>query len=137
MCREAIPLGFLDRPGPLNLSEIKKTYKSSLWFYEAKNGGWWLYEHRVAEDIEKAFSDKKEQTHVEISGFPYTVDFVDMVQYRKDRPNRKRKIKRDGVREESVKGVAGICIEASVCDDNDSNLVDYSAPTSSDSTLHC
>lgn len=110
-----IPTGFLDRPGVLNISELKKAYPSTPWFYEAKNGGWWLYEYRVAEDIEKAFSDKKEQTHVQISGFPYTIDFINMVQYRDDRPNRKRKIKRDGVNEESVKGVAGICVDTSTC----------------------
>ena len=124
MCREAIPVGFLDRPGGLDVTELRKAYKSTPWFYEAKNGGWWLYEHRVAEDIEKAFSDKNEQTHVQISGFSYTVDFVNMVQYRKDRPNRKRKIKREGVSEENVKGVAGIYIETSIGDNNDNNLVD-------------
>ena len=90
---------------------------SCVWFYESKNGGWWMYEHRVAEEIEKAFSDKKQQVHVQISGFLYTIDLIGMVQYRDDRPSRKRRIKRGGVCEESIKGVAGILIKDSVKDE--------------------
>ena len=76
-----------------------------------------MYERRVAEEIEKAFNDKKEQICVQISGFSYTIDLVNMVQYRDDKPNRKRKIKRGGVSDDSVKGVAGILIKDSVTEE--------------------
>ena len=70
-----------------------------------------MYEHRVAEDLEKAFCANQDKIHVEISGFLYTVDLVNMVQYRDDRPDRKRQIKREGVTEDCIKGVAGIWIK--------------------------
>lgn len=115
LCREAIPIGFLDQSVMLKTDEIKRTLtESNIWFYEAKNGGWWVYERRVAEEIEKAFRDQKAQVHVQISGFLYTVDLVNMFQYREDKPDRKRHIKRGGVNEDCIKGVAGICIENSV-----------------------
>ena len=117
LCRETIPFGFLNKLVVLNKDEIAALTNSCVWFYEAKNGGWWMYEHRVAEEIEKAFNDKKEQTHIQISGFLYTVDLVSMVQYRDDRPSRKRRIKRGGVREESIKGVAGLLIKDSIPDE--------------------
>ena len=115
LCREPIPFGFLNKMVVLSKDEITTlTNSCSTWFYEAKNGGWWMYERRVAEEIEKAFNDKKEQIRVQISGFPYTIDLVSMVQYRDDKPNRKRKIQRGGVSDDSVKGVAGILIKDSV-----------------------
>lgn len=70
-----------------------------------------MYEQRVAEEIEKAYSHKKDQAHVQISGYSYTIDLINMVQYRNDRPERKRHIRRGGVSEECIKGVAGIWIE--------------------------
>ena len=112
LCRELIPSGFIDQPDVINKDEIMKTLrKSRTWFYEARNGGWWMYEHRVAEDLEKAFCANQDKIHVEISGFLYTVDLVNMVQYRDDRPDRKRQIKREGVTEDCIKGVAGIWIK--------------------------
>lgn len=90
---------------------------SCTWFYEAKNGGWWMYERRVGEEIERAFNDKKDQICVQISGFSYIIDLVSMVQYRDDKPNRKRKIQRGGVSDDNVKGVAGILIKDSVTEE--------------------
>lgn len=76
-----------------------------------------MYERRVAEEIEKAFSDTKEKICVQISGFSYTIDLVNMVQYRDDKPNRKRKIRRGGTSDDNVKGVAGILIKDSVTEE--------------------
>ena len=117
LCREPIPLGFLDRSVVLKKSEVERTLtKPSIWLYEAKNGGWWIYEQRVAEEIEKAFKDQKDQAHVQICGYSYTIDLVGMIQYREDKPNRKRRIRRGGVNEEHIKGVAGIFIDSHVND---------------------
>lgn len=75
-----------------------------------------MYEHRVGKEIEKAFNDKKDELHVQVSGFLYTIDLVSMVQFRNDKPNRRRKIKRGGVSDESIKGVAGVVVKASISD---------------------
>lgn len=69
-----------------------------------------MYEDRTSEEIEKGFRENAKSVKVQISGFAYLVNFESMVQLREDRPNRKRKIKRDVISSDGVKGVAGICI---------------------------
>lgn len=78
------------------------------WLYEAKNGGWWVYEQRTSTEIEQAYINNKKSVRLQISGFYYVVDLEKMVQYREDHPNRRRNIKRDVLKLDSVKGVAGI-----------------------------
>ena len=52
LCREPIPFGFLNKMVVLSKDEITTlTNSCSTWFYEAKNGGWWMYERRVAEEV--------------------------------------------------------------------------------------
>lgn len=67
-----------------------------------------MYEQRTSADIEQAYSASKKSVRLQISGFSYVIDLEGMVQYREDRPNRRRNIKRDLVRLDSVKGIAGI-----------------------------
>ncbi len=117
LCRSTIPPGYIDRPSVINKAEIKTTLKRSQdtgtnhWFYESKSGGWWLYEQRTSSEIEKVYSGgDKRTTEIRIAGFPYVIDFDEMVQYREDVPSRRRKIKRDVVKKETVKGVAGIYV---------------------------
>ena len=114
LCRERIPPGYLDKPTVMNKEEIKSKLEQSTdsyhWFYEAKNGGWWMYEERASSEIEKAYTNNEKNLRIQISGFFYKVDFEEMVQYREDIPSRRRKIKRDLVQTESVKGVAGIYV---------------------------
>ena len=117
LCRDPIPFGFLNKAVVLSKNELMTLTNSCTWFYEAKNGGWWMYERRVGEEIERAFNDKKDQICVQISGFSYIIDLVSMVQYRDDKPNRKRKIQRGGVSDDNVKGVAGILIKDSVTEE--------------------
>ena len=112
LCRSPIPHGFLDRPAVVNKDEITSSLKqfatSHSWFYEAKDGRWWMYEHRTSSDIETAYTEQKKNLKIQISGFSYVVDFERMVQFREGIPNRQRRIKRDTVRSADVKGVAGI-----------------------------
>lgn len=80
--------------------------------YQAKSGGWWLYEERISLELESSYQSGSSELEVQISGFVYTVDFLRMVQFRQEKPDRVRHIKRtisegsdDGT---SVRGVAGI-----------------------------
>ena len=116
LCRHKISSDVLDNPDVVNKGEIqtniKKSGESHKWYYEAKNGGWWLYEQRTSSEIEKAFKDNKETVRLQISGFYYVIDFRSMVQFREEFPTRRRRIKRDRVKAEAVKGVAGITVKS-------------------------
>ncbi len=57
----------------------------------------------------KSFEERK-PVRLQIAGFSYIVDFEEMVQYRVDYPTRRRRIKRDVVKKENVKGMAGIYV---------------------------
>lgn len=76
------------------------------WFYEGRNG-WWQYEERASDQIEEAFSDGQQTIEVLIAGFGYIIDIENMVQYRKNYPTRRRRIKRDKCQADK-KGVAGL-----------------------------
>lgn len=116
LCRHKINPDVLDNPDVVNRGEIQTSIKESSeshkWYYEAKNGGWWLYEQRTSSEIEKAFKESKETVRLQISGFYYIIDFESMVQFREGFPTRRRHIKRDKVKAEAVKGVAGIIVKS-------------------------
>ena len=76
------------------------------WFYEGRNG-WWQYEDRASDQLEEAFTTEKQTTEILIAGFVYIVDIENMVQYRKNYPTRRRRIKRDKAQADK-KGVAGL-----------------------------
>ena len=111
LCRQPIPAGYLDRPGVVDAQSIEAALKkvdAFQWYYEARTGGWWMYEERTSQEIEKAYAQSKEKCRVQILGYNYIVDFKENVQYREDIPTRRRKIKRDKIATEGgVKGVAG------------------------------
>ena len=94
------------------LSNSKSEYS---WFYQARSSGWWLYEERVSNEIEDAYSKDLPKTRVYISGYQYVIDFTNMMQYRESHPERTRKIKRDKCCPSSgdIKGVAGIKVSPS------------------------
>lgn len=71
-------------------------------------GGWWEYECRSATEIENAFQLKLNQLEILLCGDMYVIDFPNLRQYKKESPERKRKIKRDLKRHGRVKGIAGI-----------------------------
>ena len=115
LCRQRINPEALSNPSVINRKEIQSTLQKSSesyrWYYEARNGGWWLYEQRTSTEIEKAYKDNKPSVRLQVSGFFYIIDLQSMVQYREDFPNRRRQIKRDKVNVETVKGIAGIVVE--------------------------
>lgn len=115
LCRQRINPEALSNPSVINRKEIQNTLQKSCesyrWYYEARNGGWWLYEQRTSTEIEKAYKDDKLSVRLQVSGFFYIIDLKSMVQYREDFPNRRRQIKRDKVNVEVVKGIAGIVVE--------------------------
>ncbi len=110
MCRKPIPSELIAKPVTVIASDEGVTTKLDdvQWMYEAKNGGWWLYEKRLSGEIEKAFVAKQSKVEVQISGFMYVVDFEQMVQYRTEKPDRRRTIKRQTSNDQQYKGVAGI-----------------------------
>lgn len=71
-------------------------------------GGWWEYESRSANEIEIAYQQKLNELEILLCGDLYVIDFVNLRQYQKESPHKKRKIKRDLKRHGPVKGIAGI-----------------------------
>ena len=111
------------------------------WFYSGVSNGWWEYDQRTTQDINKAyelFTSKKDASkpkkkrrkraskdgddieeklclksmpsnEIMIAGVVYIIDFINMIQYRKSNPKKKRQIKRES--DDVVvdcKGVAGL-----------------------------
>ena len=136
LCRQPIPQHCIISP-PVSGTEEREEEeeeeegRKTCWYYEAKSGGWWKYEERVRRELEMYYQSVETTTREEdndvfviyISGFPYVVDFTKMIQYRQDKPNRSRRIKRDTDGEERgmaregeglVRGVAGIPIAPSI-----------------------
>lgn len=119
MCRGDVPDDFFDHctvnSENMNIATFEGSYH---WYYEGRNG-WWLFDARVSEEIEEEYQKGVDtgdgpnvpapvhQCEVMIAGFMYTIDFTEMVQYRRDSPGRKRKIKRDQA-EVNTKGIAGL-----------------------------
>lgn len=114
MCRRDIPPEFLDHPQLVNgIDELKKSLSADegyQWFYEGRNG-WWQYDERTCQELEEAFSKEEKTCSLLIAGFLYTVDFSEMLQYRKNDPSRQRKVKRD-LSSIPKKGVAGLRIDS-------------------------
>ncbi len=76
------------------------------WFYEGHNG-WWRYDERTSADLEAHQRNGDRSCELLIAGYLYTVDLEQMIQCRRNEPNRRRKIKRDR-RSAPSKGVAGL-----------------------------
>jgi len=114
LCRQPISAGYLETREILaRVSEdlndtppVDAPQDQSQWFYEGRNG-WWRFEARTNEDLEEKFLTGEMSMELMIVGTIYVIDFSQMEQYQKERPNRKRKIKRD-MKSSSCKGVAGL-----------------------------
>ncbi|XP_054717397.1 E3 ubiquitin-protein ligase RNF146-B-like [Uloborus diversus] len=107
MCRQAIPLNYLDNPQLIAAPHQNITFDGSYqWFYEGRNG-WWQYDDRTSLEIESAYRKGEKSCEVLIAGFLYIIDFQEKLQVRRCDPHRRRRIKRD-LTSIPKKGVAGI-----------------------------
>lgn len=115
MCRQDIPVGFLESAAVLRKASQELNDTPPLestgpedwqWFYEGKNG-WWRFETRNNDELEENLRTGNQQFETMICGHIYVMDMVKFEQYQKDRPQRKRKIRRD-LKSMECKGVAGL-----------------------------
>lgn len=117
LCRQPIPTELVSKPKYQSSANKGSVADDSVqWLYQAKDGGWWMYEQRLINEIETAYkTGQKHKLDVQISGFMYVIDLRQMVQYRAEKPNRQRRIKRQVTTTTSgdneYKGIAGILIE--------------------------
>lgn len=110
LCRAEIPLAFLENPKLLKPCEelLEETTESEgSWFYEGRQGGWWMFDKRTNLEIEENWKKEKKNCVVLIAGFCYVIDFENLLQIRQNDPLRQRKIKRD-VPNAPRKGIAGL-----------------------------
>ena len=115
LCRQPIPSDAITHPKAPSTLVSQDTETSPQWVYEAKGGGWWLYEERISSELEKSYQSSATEIQIQISGFMYVINFQRMVQYRREKPDRVRRIQRGN---EHIKGVAGIPFAPSTRTDN-------------------
>lgn len=125
MCRQEIPVDFLSNPELLSNQEIEKETEVSdgyNWYYEGWNG-WWQYDPRATTELEERFNSGQFQLfEICIAGFLYVIDFENMIQYRRNDPSRRRRIKRD-LSTISKKGVAGLKVKTTTIIPSDNERV--------------
>jgi len=111
MCRREIPPDYLYHPDLLSqVQESGNSYEDGgQWFYEGR-GGWWQYDQRTSVEIEAAMAREEERCELLIAGSLYIIDFEHMLQYRRNDPSRRRRIKRDQA-SGPKKGVAGLRLD--------------------------
>ncbi|KAL0871936.1 hypothetical protein ABMA27_004383 [Loxostege sticticalis] len=113
MCRAQIPSDYLDHPVLLEKvlqQEIPNENASeeveNQWYYEGRNG-WWKYDERSNAELESAFNAGDADCALLLAGAVYTIDFQNMIQFRRNDPTRRRRVRRD-TPTLPAKGVAGI-----------------------------
>lgn len=72
------------------------------------SGGWWQYDSRSSDEIETAYQQSAAEIELTLCGSLYCIDFKHLVQYSRENPTKKRKIKRDILEILRLKGVAGL-----------------------------
>ncbi|KAE8750356.1 hypothetical protein FOCC_FOCC002916 [Frankliniella occidentalis] len=85
MCRQDIPLDYLDHPQLLEVptqAEKEALEDGYQWFYEGRSGGWWQYEERISSELENLFKQGLTCCEILICGSLYVVDFVHGHQFR-------------------------------------------------------
>jgi len=120
MCRREIPEDYLLNPDLLSKVDLELEGEKGFedagecwqWFYEGRNG-WWVYDERTSQEVEMHFKSGDKRCELLIAGFLYIIDFEHMLQYRRNDPNRRRRVKRD-LATGPKKGVAGLRIEQDV-----------------------
>lgn len=114
MCRQQFSLQQIEQTLELGKEYFSNKFK---WLYAAKTDGWWAFDQRTSDEIEKAYIALKSSVAINIAGYTYTIDFIKMQQNRVDRPSRIRKIKRQEEDETqsdnfTIKGIAGLRVAA-------------------------
>ncbi|XP_021943272.1 E3 ubiquitin-protein ligase rnf146 isoform X2 [Folsomia candida] len=108
ICRAPIPHSVLTHPRLKDVSQLYKHTKADHeWFYEARGGGWWQYDERSMQELDRAYETGSSSCQLLIAGHVYEIDFSQMLQYRSNNRNLSRRIKRD-VAQSEKRGVAGI-----------------------------
>jgi len=105
VCRHPISQTYFDRPNLIGAVRLPGAHMD--WQYEGRNG-WWLYDCRTSREIQKAFDANEASVEVLIAGFVYVIDFSRMIQFRRNEPNRIRRIRRQPLDPNTTKGVAGL-----------------------------
>ena len=112
LCRQDIPVEFCSDPALLRKEDLLKelVFEGGYqWYYQGMNG-WWQYDERTSTEIEEHYKLGEKTLEMLIAGFLYIIDFDNMLQYRRNDPTRRRKIKRDLITIPDRKGVAGLKI---------------------------
>lgn len=110
LCRQDIPVEFCNDPTLLRKEDLLREVSFEdgyQWYYQGMNG-WWQYDERASTEIEENYKKGVKTLEMLIAGFLYIIDFENMLQYRRNDPTRRRKIKRDLVSIPDKKGVAGL-----------------------------
>lgn len=84
----------------------------------------WAFDERTNAELEQAFSAHKDHVIISIAGFAYCIDFIRLIQYPVNHPERIRKIKRcDELKEENIKikGIAGVRLTENSVDEGNNN----------------
>lgn len=133
LCRQAIRNEYFSKPNLLNqnlledlLNKREEAEEAYVWYYEGKNG-WWRYDEQTNREIElkyNQFAEDKNLFKLVICGKLYFIDLENNLQIRVDNIHLKRKIKRDKLNIDKLKGIAGIKLhnnndEKSESDQND------------------
>ncbi|XP_034238232.1 E3 ubiquitin-protein ligase RNF146 isoform X2 [Thrips palmi] len=112
MCRQDIPLDYLDHPQLLEIptpAEKEAFEDGYQWFYEGRSG-WWQYDERTSRELEAAYKSGQRTCELLIVGQLYIADFDAMLQLRRNDLSRRRRIKRD-LASIPKKGIAGLRLE--------------------------
>ena len=110
LCRQDIPVEFCNDPTLLRKEDLLREVSFEdgyQWYYQGMNG-WWQYDERASTEIEENYKKSVKTLEMLIAGFLYIIDFENMLQYRRNDPTRRRKIKRDLLSIPDKKGVAGL-----------------------------
>ena len=139
MCRREIPPDYLLNPELLSKVEpeggggFQEGGECWQWFYEGRNG-WWVYDERTSQEVEMHYKSGDKRCELLIAGFLYIIDFEHMLQYRRNDPSRRRRVKKD-VASGPKKGVAGLRIEQEAGEDTGTAVTVDAADNTNDSGI--
>lgn len=126
MCRKPFNIEEIEQNVGIEKTSIDKKFN---WFYQSKgSSSFWAFDERTNEELEEAYSEEKDHVIISIAGFVYCIDFIRLIQYPVNHPERIRKIKRcDELNEENfkIKGIAGVRLTESGHEEkNDNSMSD-------------